>query len=64
VVIKVQVREVCGKAVAYPANREAEILATIAGTKTLTYETLAKASDLGLVIETVTSQKAWFDQLV
>ena len=49
--IIVMVRNVYGVPKAYPENREAKLLASIAGTKTITVETLAKAVQLGFEIE-------------
>lgn len=52
-VIQVQVRNVYGKPVVYPANEAAELIAAIAGTKTLSTATLAYARRLGFDIQQV-----------
>jgi hypothetical protein len=52
-VIQVQVRNVYGKPVVYPANEAAELIAAIAGTKTLSTATLAYARRLGFDIKQV-----------
>lgn len=51
VVILVEVKNVYGELKAYPANEAAEVLAQIAGTKTLKSSTLALAARLGMAIE-------------
>ena len=42
-----EVRSIYGESKAYPVNEAAKILASIAGTKTLTKATLRKAQALG-----------------
>ena len=52
-IIEVNGREVYGVRKAYPVNGAAMLLAEIAGTKTLTRNTLRRARDLGFdIIET------------
>lgn len=48
--IKVQIRDVYGRPVAYPANQQAERLADMVGTKTLTIQTLRQAKAMGFVL--------------
>lgn len=53
-VIQIEARDQYGRIVYHPANDVAKALARIAGTKTLTVETLAVAQhDLGYVVEQV-----------
>ena len=52
-VLQVQVRNVYGKPVVYPANEAAELIAAIAGTKTISTENLAYARRLGFDIKQV-----------
>jgi hypothetical protein len=47
----IEVRHEYGITRAYPVNREAKLLAKLAGTKTLTVEALAIAYELGYQIE-------------
>lgn len=56
--IEVFVRSVYGAHKAYPANDAAELLAEIAGTKTLDPKTLALAERLGFEIKQVADPKA------
>lgn len=49
--IKVQVRELYGSLVVYPACERAQLFARIAGTKTLTTETLRTIEAIGFTIE-------------
>lgn len=56
-VIKIQVRQVYGVTQAYPANEQAQLLALIAGTKTLKPETLANAERMGFQIEQVPTEQ-------
>jgi hypothetical protein len=51
IVVKVQIVDVYGKPTYYPTNHNAEMLAHIAGTKTLTPQTLKLAHDMGMVVE-------------
>lgn len=46
----IKVRNVYGTDTAYPVNEAARLFASIAGTKTLTVETLAKAKLLGFEV--------------
>lgn len=48
--IEVKARQVYGETKLYPANEAAETLARIAGTKTLTTETLALAKRMGCIV--------------
>lgn len=57
--IAIRLREVYGKNVAYPANEQAELLARIAGTTTLTHETLCLAERMGFEIVTIANTAAW-----
>lgn len=52
-IIQIQARTVYGQRKIYPMNRAAEILARIAGTKTLSQQNLKDAEALGLRIEEV-----------
>jgi|SRR6516225_2663953 hypothetical protein len=52
-VIAVTVKDVYGNRLVYPANTQAEILAGIAGTKTLTSDTLIKAQAMGFRVVAV-----------
>jgi hypothetical protein len=52
-VLQLSVRSVYGAPTMYPANEAARIFAAIAGTKTLQFNTLAKAKELGYRIEQV-----------
>jgi pyruvate/2-oxoglutarate/acetoin dehydrogenase E1 component len=51
IVVKVQIVDVYGKPTYYPTNHIAEMLSHIAGTKTLTPQTLKLAHDMGMVVE-------------
>jgi len=53
-VIAVTIKNVYGEPKAYPANEQAQILADIAGTKTLTVNTLRCAEDMGFIIRRIT----------
>ncbi len=59
--ILVEVKNVYGVLKAYPANEAAEILSEIAGTKTLSTQTLNLAKRLGMLIEQKQSNQ--LDQL-
>ena len=50
---KVQIRDVYGTSKVYPENQTARIFARIAGTKTLTKDTLAEMLALGVTIDIV-----------
>ena len=52
--VEVIVRNEYGNVRAYPGNREAELFAKLAGTKTLTLEALRVIKDLGYEIEQTT----------
>ena len=52
-VIQVQVRSVYGAIKIYPANEAAELIAKIAGTKTISSAQLAYAKQLGFQVEQV-----------
>ncbi len=52
-VIQVQVRNVYGRPVVYPANEAAKLIAEIAGTKTLSTLALSCARRLGFDIQEV-----------
>lgn len=56
-VIQIEVRSVYGVLQAYPANEPANLLAQIAGTKTLKHETLALAERMGFSIEQMPQQQ-------
>ncbi len=56
-VIKVEVRNVFGVFKIYPMNEAAELIAKIAGTKTITNEALAYAERLGFLVEEVAVKK-------
>ncbi|MBI5259791.1 MAG: hypothetical protein HY855_25045 [Burkholderiales bacterium] len=51
--LEVVVRSVYGVKQIYPANDAARVIAQIAGTKTLTTQTLALAKKLGMVVQEV-----------
>lgn len=51
--IQIEIRNVYGNEAIYPANETARIFASIAGTKTLKRDTIAKAKALGYSIEVV-----------
>jgi hypothetical protein len=53
-VIEIEVRTVYGNTTIYPVNKAANLLAEIAGTKTLTNKTLALAERMGFAIKEVT----------
>jgi hypothetical protein len=48
--IDIQIRDVYGRATAYPINNEAQCLARVAGTKTLTRYALMQALAMGLTV--------------
>jgi hypothetical protein len=52
-IAQVWIREVYGNTTIYPANEQAELLAKIAGTKTLTTSTVELAKKLGFTFEVV-----------
>lgn len=56
--IEVFVRSVYGVPKVYPASEAAELIAEIAGTKTLDHKTLALAERLGFEIKQVADPKA------
>lgn len=51
IVVEVEVVDVYGKPTFYPRNHNAEMLAHIAGTKTLTPQTLKLAMDMGITVD-------------
>ena len=51
IVVEVEVVDVYGKPTFYPQNRNAEMLAQIAGTKTLTPQTLKLAMEMGMTVD-------------
>jgi hypothetical protein len=51
IVVEVEVVDVYGKPTFYPINHTAEMLAHIAGTKTLTPQTLKLAMDMGITVD-------------
>ncbi len=53
--IAIRIRDQYGSPVAHPTNQAAQILAAIAGTKTLTLRTLDHAAALGLTITVATN---------
>jgi len=48
--LEVEIRTVYGKPLYYPMNDKAQMLAHIAGTETLTAQTLKLAKDMGMTI--------------
>lgn len=61
--VKVLVRNVYGVSKAYPVNKAAKLFAAIAGTKTLTVQTLAQAQQLGyqIIQETPATELAFVE---
>jgi hypothetical protein len=55
-VLKVEIRSVYGEDKVYPVNNQAQMLANIAGTTTLTTKTLLLAGKMGFRVETVTKK--------
>jgi hypothetical protein len=53
ITVRIELRDVYGRLVAYPRNAEAEAVARIANTKTLTRSALRNARDLGCGIEVI-----------
>jgi hypothetical protein len=53
--IQVKIRNVYGYDLAYPVNGQAQHIANIADTKTLTKETLTIAQNMGFIIEIVSN---------
>jgi hypothetical protein len=49
--LEVEIRTVYGKSLYYPINDKAQMLAHIAGTETLTAQTLKLAKDMGMKIQ-------------
>lgn len=62
--VEIQIREVYGASKFYPANDTAKIFAEIAGTKTLTKNTLDKIKRLGIDIHEVYVPKYKNDAVV
>ena len=54
--ISINARNVYGNILYYPADKNAEIFAKIAGSKTLTGDTLRNIQELGIEIKTLSSQ--------
>lgn len=52
--LKVSIKNVYGRDTIYPENETAEIFCRIAGTRTLTRETLILAGKLGFGLEVIT----------
>ena len=52
-VIQVQVRNVYGNPLIYPVNQAAQLIANIAGTRTLSRANLAAAQQLGFQVQEV-----------
>ena len=50
-ILEIEVRNVYGNATVYPVNDAAKLIASIAGTATLTHRTLALAERLGYTIQ-------------
>ena len=50
---QVEIKEVYGNKTIYPMNEQARLLASIAGTKTLTPLTISKAKELGFQFEVI-----------
>lgn len=48
--IEIEVKDVYGQPKYYPVNNAAKVFARIAGTKTLTVETINSAKELGFVV--------------
>jgi len=51
ILIEVEIKTVYGKCLYYPLNDKAELLAHIAGTETLTVQTLKLATDMGMRVK-------------
>ena len=49
--LEVEIKTVYGKTLYYPLNAEAQMLSHIAGTETLTVQTLKLAKDMGMSIK-------------
>lgn len=50
-IVLIEIRSNYGKEAIYPANKEAELFADIAGTKTITRDALKSIKELGYLIE-------------
>lgn len=57
--IEVKLRDIYGETKAYPANAQAEALARLANTKTLTHRTLSQAADMGFEIVVLADSRHW-----
>lgn len=57
-VVQIQIRSVYGAIKYYPANQAAELIAQIAGTKTLSAQAIKLAVQLGMQIEYVNAYAA------
>ena len=55
-IAQVQIRNVYGEEKIYPADAATRIFAEIAGTKTLTRQTISRIKALGYVVEVVNAQ--------
>jgi hypothetical protein len=55
-IAQIEIKEVYGNRTIYPVNEQAQLLAKIAGTKTLTNSTVLLAKQLGFVFEVVQPQ--------
>lgn len=51
--IQIRVKDVYGRETYYPVNEEAQLIAKLAGTRTLTSEALTIAKQLGYTVETL-----------
>ena len=57
--IEVKLRDIYGATKAYPANEQAERLARLANTKTLTYATLSQAAEMGFEVVVLADGRHW-----
>lgn len=57
--IEVKLRDIYGSTKAYPANEQAERLARLANTKTLTYATLSHAAEMGFEVVVLADGRHW-----
>jgi len=63
-IIQVEVKNVYGKTMIYPVNEAAQILASIAGTKTLSVQNIEYACALGLEVSEVHKNYGAIDALI
>lgn len=61
--LQVSVRSVYGNELIYPMNEAATVLAKIAKAKTLSFETLKLAREMGMTVELVNTPEASFPSL-